>query len=273
MGKLSKDKRDIYYRLAKEEGYRARSAYKLIQIDQVYNILSEVHRVVDLCAAPGSWSQVLVNRMQDGKIVSVDLQEISPIEGIHTLQGDITSQDTAQKILEHFDGECADLVICDGAPDVTGMHDMDEYIQHQLVLAANAITTCVLKEKGAFIAKIFRGENVDMLYHKLGLFFEDVQVAKPKASRNSSTEAFVVCRRFRLPENYTERTLKHYREFMEKIPRKSGMKVPFVACADERDYDADRNYTVEDDHQLLAPVQSPIEPPYAQALRAKRGQR
>lgn len=121
MGKSSKDKRDIYYRLAKENGWRARSAYKLIQIDEQFNIFEGVTRAVDLCAAPGSWSQVLSQKLfgtdPSAKLVSIDLQTMAPLPGVHQLQGDITKLETAQAIIEYFEGEKADLVVCDGAPD------------------------------------------------------------------------------------------------------------------------------------------------------------
>ena len=122
MGKASKDKRDIYYRLAKENGWRARSAFKLLQINEEFNIFNNVKKVVDLCAAPGSWSQVLARELykneekNDVKIVAVDLQIMAPIEGVIQLQGDITKLETAQKIISYFDGEKSDLVVCDGAP-------------------------------------------------------------------------------------------------------------------------------------------------------------
>lgn len=90
-------------------------------------------------------------------------------------------------------GDLADLVVCDGAPDVTGLHDIDEYIQAQLLLAALNITTCVLRPGGTFVAKIFRGKDVSLLYSQLRVFFERVTVCKPKSSRNSSMESFVVC--------------------------------------------------------------------------------
>lgn len=125
MGKSSKDKRDIYYRLAKENGWRARSAYKLLQIDEQFNIFEGVSRAVDLCAAPGSWSQVLSQKLfRDGessaKLVAIDLQTMAPLPGVYQLQGDITKLETAEAIIEYFEGEKADLVVCDGAPDGTG---------------------------------------------------------------------------------------------------------------------------------------------------------
>lgn len=99
--------------------------------------------VVDLCAAPGSWSQVLCRKLRlanpgkedEVKIIAVDLQEMAPLEGVVQIQGDITKTDTAEEIVSHFEGEHSDLVVCDGAPDVTGFHDMDEYIQGQLLVA------------------------------------------------------------------------------------------------------------------------------------------
>lgn len=234
MGRLSRDKRDIFYRLAKEKGYRARSAFKLLQLDAEFDLFKGVKRAVDLCAAPGSWSQVLSDKLyelnsggqvQDSRkvdpasahelggqhelsthndeqsslnpaIVAVDLQPMAPIEGVLTIQGDITSLDTANKIVQHFKGQRADLVVCDGAPDVTGLHDIDEYLQGQLLLSALLITTHVLQKDGTFVAKIFRGKNIGFLYSQLRLLFDRVSVAKPSSSRNSSMESFVVCEIF-----------------------------------------------------------------------------
>lgn len=176
MGK-PRDKRDIYYRKAKEEGWRARSAFKLLQLDEQFDLFSGVRRAVDLCAAPGSWSQVLSRRLLRGapaadradvRIVAVDLQEMAPIEGVHLIAGDITSQATVDEVLTQFrEGDAerfADLVVCDGAPDVSGMHDLDEYIQAQLLLSALSITTQLLRTGGTLVAKIFRSRNTSLLY-------------------------------------------------------------------------------------------------------------
>lgn len=211
MGKTSKDKRDIYYRKAKEVGFRARSAFKLMQIDDEYNLLEGVTKVVDLCAAPGSWSQVLAsklyraesgNDMSKNRIVAVDLQEMAPIDGVLSIVGDITAQSTSEQIINYFEGDLADLVICDGAPDVTGLHDIDEYMQAQLLLAALNITTNLLRPGGNFVAKIFRGKDVSLLYSQFRCFFKEVTVAKPKSSRNSSIESFVVCRDYCPPPGF-----------------------------------------------------------------------
>ncbi|XP_043816214.1 putative tRNA (cytidine(32)/guanosine(34)-2'-O)-methyltransferase isoform X1 [Manihot esculenta] len=270
MGKASRDKRDIYYRKAKEEGWRARSAFKLLQIDEEFNIFEGVKRVVDLCAAPGSWSQVLSRKLylpaklsQDSRddelplIVAIDLQPMAPIEGVIQVQGDITNARTAEVVIRHFDGCKADLVVCDGAPDVTGLHDMDEFVQSQLILAGLTIVTHVLREGGKFIAKIFRGKDTSLLYcqvhemlirssifydasydlvtcllfnHSLSyhakacvllkLFFPVVTFAKPKSSRNSSIEAFAVCENYSPPEGFNPKDLHR---LLEKVGSPSGM--------------------------------------------------
>ncbi|KAH8170908.1 ftsJ-like methyltransferase domain-containing protein [Sarocladium implicatum] len=268
MGKSSKDKRDAYYRLAKEQGWRARSAFKLLQLDQEFDLFADVSRVVDLCAAPGSWSQVLsrvlikgekfghaawqdreaalrrqmlgvvpegsseqpdleivedsIREQQqqskprgDVKIVAIDLQPISPLEGITTLRADITHPATVPLLLSALDetydpalakgtqaSQPVDLVLSDGAPDVTGLHDLDIYVQSQLLFAALNLTLCVLRPGGKFVAKIFRARNVDVLYAQLKVFFERVVVAKPRSSRASSIEAFIVCIGFRPPAGF-----------------------------------------------------------------------
>lgn len=152
---------------------------------------------------------------QDVKIVSIDLQPISPLPGIITLRADITHPATVPLLLKALDPDYdpetmsqqashpVDLVISDGAPDVTGLHDLDIYVQSQLLFAALNLALCVLKPGGKFVAKIFRGRNVDLLYAQLKVFFEKVYVAKPRSSRASSVEAFIVCINFQPPEGFT----------------------------------------------------------------------
>ncbi|KAH9113838.1 hypothetical protein LEN26_013080 [Aphanomyces euteiches] len=215
MGKTTTDNRDIFYRRAKEVGFRARSAFKLMQLDDQFNLFANVERAVDLCAAPGSWSQVLSRKLyhdrdipnvdahgDEIRVVSVDLQEMAPIPGVALLQGDITSTQTADQIISYFHGQKANIVVCDGAPDVTGVHDIDEYVQSELLLAALNITTFVLAPGGSFVAKIFRCKHYDFLASQLSLFFSEVTCAKPQSSRISSNEHFVVCRGFSLPPGY-----------------------------------------------------------------------
>jgi tRNA (cytidine32/guanosine34-2'-O)-methyltransferase len=313
MGKTSKDKRDIYYRKAKEIGFRARSAFKLLQIDENYGIFEGVNRCVDLCAAPGSWSQVLSSKLyttvdeahtclinNQPKVVSVDLQEMAPIPGVICLVGDITAKSTADEIIHHFKGDLADLVVCDGAPDVTGLHDVDEYMQAQLLLAALNITTNTLRIGGTFVAKIFRGKDVSLLYSQLRCFFTEVTVAKPKSSRNSSIESFVVCRDFRPFDGFQPSMnglllLDHKYQTSSSVSNNSNscitiddggddgmvnvdsshptttttalmgptaIVIPFVACGDLRGFDPDKSYSLSTTYVYQAPVQPPLHPNY-----------
>ncbi|CAB0020654.1 unnamed protein product [Nesidiocoris tenuis] len=278
MGKSSKDKRDIYYRLAKEEGWRARSAFKLLQIDETFNILKDVTKAVDLCAAPGSWSQVLAKKLDSSnatetKIVAVDLQAMAPLPGVIQIQGDITKKSTAEAIISHFEGEQADLVVCDGAPDVTGLHDIDEFIQSQLLLAALNITTHILKRGGKFVAKIFRGREVSLLYSQLRIFFNRVTIVKPRSSRNSSIEAFALCEGYDPPEGYTPNMMNPLLEnssvdWSQLEGEVNRFVTPFLACGDLSAFDSDRCYPLsfQGQYEPREPVQPPIRPPYADAM-------
>ncbi|NXM41558.1 TRM7 methyltransferase, partial [Gymnorhina tibicen] len=262
MGRSSKDKRDIYYRLAKEGGWRARSAFKLLQLDQRFQLFQGAGargqcwgRHWDCWGPPNS---------------SPD-----PISALSSPQAS-----TAQEIQRHFEGHPADLVVCDGAPDVTGLHDLDEYIQAQLLLAALNITTHVLKKGGTFVAKIFRGKDVTLLYSQLRLFFPDVTCAKPRSSRNSSIEAFVVCRGYSPPEGFVPTMDNPLLDpdaglALSQLSGPSRVIVPFVACGDLSAYDPDRTYPLQLDparpYTYVPPPAPPIAPPYAQACRLRRG--
>lgn len=291
MGKASKDKRDIYYRRAKEEGWRARSAFKLLQLNEEFNLFDGIRRVVDLCAAPGSWSQVLSREVYknspDAQLLAVDLQPMIPIEGVTTLQADITHPKTLTKIIDIFGGEPADFVCSDGAPDVTGLHDLDEYIQAQLVLAALQLATCILKPGGTFVAKIFRGRDIDLLYSQCSYLFEKVICAKPRSSRGTSLEAFIVCLGYKPRPGWNPKLEfnKSTEEFFEgsgigKATNMANLTVPdeerkiaqFIACGDLNDTDSDATYTLDSSHRKTAldPVQMPTAPPYKKALEMKR---
>lgn len=306
MGKGSKDKRDIYYRKAKEHGWRARSAFKLLQIDEKYDILEGVKKAVDLCAAPGSWSQVLSRRLylnekislsprydlddsndipeedeervdakiepnEDVKIVAVDLQPMAPLPGVIQLQGDITKLSTAQEIIKHFEGQFADLVVCDGAPDVTGLHCIDIYIQSQLILAALHIACNVLNKGGTFVAKIFRGKDNDLLHNQFLTIFKEVNIFKPSSSRNSSIEAFLVAKNYNPPEGFDPKLMTPFLNAGERnFDQLTGVNrviIPFMVCGDMSAYDSDVTYPLqlEGDKQPYTyhePVQKPIDPPY-----------
>lgn len=302
MGRTSKDKRDIYYRKAKALGYRARSAFKLEQLDQQCDLLSKATNIIDLCAAPGSWSQYIarhlkdLNRLQQARVIAIDLQEMAPIEGIHILQADITKPSTLDHIRDYFHHIPADIVLSDGAPDVTGLHDMDEYVQSQLVLAALNVATQMLRPGGAFVAKVFRQKETDILYSQLKVFFKDVIVVKPRSSRNTSIEAFVICKDFHPIDGFVSTVISaDAREnlYAQGLSRMNRIAVPFVSAGDLSGFDADMSYSLDTEFESLRidgkeqvnqkdsdgnyvslqPVVSPIEPPYAGAIRRQKQNR
>ncbi|CAH8611690.1 unnamed protein product [Heterobilharzia americana] len=288
MGKSSRDKRDIYYRLAKEEGWRARSAYKLLQIDDEYGILSSTEntplkRVVDLCAAPGSWSQVLSKRLWESKspedqrsvkIVAVDLQAMAPIPGVIQIQGDITSQDTALQIIKHFDGKLAQLVVCDGAPDVTGLHDLDEYVQSHLILAAVTICSRVLELGGTFVAKVFRGRDSGLLASQLRCLFSGQSgivccmswFHGPRLRTNLDPSP--PCKGQSNDDNLL--LLWYNKDNFEEVNPTQETLLPFIACGDLSGFDSDVTYALDPEHVVMPPVQVPVDPAYSEVCRRNR---
>ena len=203
--------------------------------------------------------------------------EMANLEGVITVKGDITAQSTVDSILTKLNGQKAQLVVSDGAPDVLGLHDFDEYIQAQLVLAALNISLEVLEIGGTFVAKIFRGREISLLFAQLSRYFETVVCAKPQTSRNSSFEAFVVCQKFRgnIDENIdNEKNGLDTRILLDDIYTKENtmgteqVTVPFIACKGTHDYDADQSYptNIEEGYVSHAVLQRPINPPYAHSI-------
>jgi tRNA (cytidine32/guanosine34-2'-O)-methyltransferase len=205
---LSYSKRDVYYRKAKEEGFRARSVYKLKEINDNYGILDGANNIIDLCAAPGSWSQmlrILTKHNKDAKIVSVDIQDIVPIEGVNIVKGDITKQETIINILKHFDNKKVDIVIFDGAPDVSGLLEIDISMQMELIICSLIICMKVLRREGKFVAKVFRDKNLpDFYYDKVKLLFDNVYYFKPASSRNTSHETYIIAEGYGIDDSEIE---------------------------------------------------------------------
>ena len=208
------NKTDSFYRKAKEEGFRARSVYKLKEIHYNYNILNNCNNFLDLCAAPGSWSQmlrILTKDNKNSKIISVDIQDIVPIEGVTIIKGDITSQKTIEEIFKKSNNEKFDVIIFDGAPDVTGLIDIDLYMQIELIIFSLLICMKTLKEDGKFVAKVFKVKNYDernvsvksdFYYEKLKILFDNIFYFKPSSSRQSSHETYLIAEGFSIPEKF-----------------------------------------------------------------------
>ncbi len=188
---------DRYFRLAKEEGYRARSAYKLKQIDERFHILHRGDAVVDLGAAPGSWSQVVVRRVgRGGKVVAVDLRPIEPIPGVLILQGDMTDP-AMQARIEAALGGPADVVLSDAAPSTTGIKLRDHVLSMELGHAALATARRLLRPGGSLVIKVFEGEDLAELIRAVKQSFHPVKLFTPDATRNESWESFIVARGFK----------------------------------------------------------------------------
>lgn len=200
---VRKQRLDKYYNLAKEKGYRARSAFKLLELNRKYNFLSDCHIAVDLCAAPGGWMQILAQEMPSPrKIIGIDLDPIKSL-GSDTISfmGDITTLECRKTLIRYLEGHMADIFVHDGAPNFGASKDRDMFVQNDLVLHALKLATEFLKEGGIFVTKIFRSENFFKITKVLEDLFETVDVTKPLSSRNESAEIFAVCRRFKNPED------------------------------------------------------------------------
>ncbi len=189
---MARDQKDHYYRKAKEEGYRARSAYKLLQINEKFHIIKKGDSVVDLGAAPGGWLQV-AKQLSGEKVVGVDLEPIAPISGVITFQADITKESTTEQVLEEL-GSKADVVICDAAPNLSGAWDMDHAVSIDLARSALRAAKILLKPKGNFLVKVFQGDMFPDFLAEVKREFASVQAHSPPASRKESAETYIVAK-------------------------------------------------------------------------------
>ena len=189
---------DEYVKRAQREGYRSRAVYKLLEIQEKYNILRPGQTVVDLGAAPGGWSQLVAQRIGDrGSVIALDVLPIAPLPGVMSLTGDFRQTETLEALQAVLQGRPVDLVIADMAPNITGVRAVDQPRGLYLAELALDFAQQSLRPGGDFLTKAFQGEGFDTFLRTTRAAFANVTVCKPKASRARSAEQYVLARNYR----------------------------------------------------------------------------
>lgn len=191
--KLTDATRDYYRKLAKNAGYRSRSAYKLLQLNRSYGIFRPRQAVVDLGSAPGGWLQVAKQQVGvNGLVIGIDIKQIHPLEGVTILRGSIDDAEIIDNVLKLIGGR-ADIILSDLSPNLSGIWDLDHSRQISLTRSALAAALKILRRRGSSVFKVFEGELLDGLKEELKIRFQRVYLNKPKASRQISSEQYIVC--------------------------------------------------------------------------------
>ena len=193
---VNKQRRDIYVRQSKVDGYRARSAYKLIEIDEKFKIFKGGLSIIDIGAAPGSWSQYAFKAAKSGKLISIDLKKMEPIGKSIQIQGDFTDIEIQDEIKKKLNGK-VDVVMSDMAVDTTGIKNIDSIQTGELCIEAMKFAKDHMKDNGYFISKIFMGGTFNDIVAEGKKYFKEVKIFKPKSSRKDSKESFIICRKIR----------------------------------------------------------------------------
>jgi len=193
---VNKQRRDTYVRQSKVDGYRARSAYKLIEIDEKFKIFKGGLTVIDIGAAPGSWSQYANKVSKNGKLISIDLKKMEPIGSSLQIQGDFTEEGVQQEIKKNTTTK-VDVVMSDMAVNTTGIKNIDSIQTGELCKEAMVFAKDLLNENGYFVSKIFMGGTFNEIVAEGKKYFKEVKVFKPKSSRKDSKESFIICKKLR----------------------------------------------------------------------------
>ena len=193
---INKQKRDIYVRQSKVDGYRARSAYKLIEINEKFKIFQNEMSVLDIGAAPGSWSQYVSKVVKNGTLISIDLKKMENIQNSIQIEGDFTDFKTQSKIKKYFKDEI-NVVLSDMAVNTTGIKNLDAIQTGELCKEAMIFSKDFLSKKGIFVSKIFMGSSFNEIVALGKKIFKEVKIFKPKSSRKDSKESFIICKNLR----------------------------------------------------------------------------
>jgi 23S rRNA (uridine2552-2'-O)-methyltransferase len=190
---INKQKKDIYIRKSKTEGYRSRAVYKLIEIDEKFKILNNGISVIDLGAAPGSWSQYISKKITNSKIVSIDLRQIEKIDNTFHIEGDFTNEKYQSQIRNLFKSN-VDVVLSDMAANTTGNKNLDSIYTGELCKEAIIFSEKILKQNGKLVSKVFMGSIFNEIISEAKSIFNEVKVFKPKSSKKDSREIFIICK-------------------------------------------------------------------------------
>ena len=190
---INKQKRDIFVRKSQVDGYRARSVYKLLEINEKFKIFKNGNSVIDLGASPGSWSQYVLKTVKSGRLVSIDLKKMEKIENSVQIRGDFTKEESQKKIKSFFKSKI-DVVISDMAVNTTGIKDIDAIYTGELCKEAMMFSKENLVKEGRFVSKIFLGTSFNEIVALGKETFKEVRVFKPKSSRKESKESFIICK-------------------------------------------------------------------------------
>jgi 23S rRNA (uridine2552-2'-O)-methyltransferase len=190
---INKQKKDIYVRKSQVDGYRARSVYKLIEIEEKFKIFKNGISVIDLGASPGSWSQYVAKTVKSGRTVSIDLKDIDEIANTILIKGDFTEEESQKKIKSFFKSK-VDVVLSDMAINTTGIKDIDAIHTGELCKEAMLFSKNNLVKEGRFVSKIFLGTSFNEIVALAKTIFKEVKVFKPKSSRKESKESFIICK-------------------------------------------------------------------------------
>tara|TARA_B100001123_G_scaffold84262_1_gene96502 strand:- start:68 stop:703 length:636 start_codon:yes stop_codon:yes gene_type:complete len=198
---LSKQKRDVYFKKSKTQGYRSRSAFKLIEMNNKFNFLKKSILLLDLGSSPGGWSQVASKKVTNGKILSVDLKSMEKIENVDFINGDFLDEEIQKKIINHFKFKI-DVVLSDMAVNTSGNKNLDSYKTGELCLKSMDLASQILNKDGIFLSKFFMGSIFQEIKEKASKYFRKVINYKPLSSKKESKEIYIYCKGVLKPFNF-----------------------------------------------------------------------